>query len=71
MTKFFPGGGKTLYDLLTCSKTLVTFTDAEGAALHDAPLASQRRNEVMFDWLEKTCKIQWLNAEPPTPVHGQ
>lgn len=55
--QFFPGGGKALYDLLTCSKTLVTFTEAEGAALHDCPLAPQRRNEVVFDWLEKTCRI--------------
>ena len=58
LDQFFPGGGKALYDLLRCSKTLVTFTEAEGAGLHDCPLAPQRRNEVVFDWLEKTCKIQ-------------
>ncbi len=56
--QFFPNGGKHLYDLLTCPKTLATFTAAEGAAEHDAPLAPQRRNQVVFDWLDATLSIR-------------
>ena len=53
---FVPGGGRRLFDLLTCPKTLRVFTAAEGAAEHDAPLAPQLRNAVVFDWLERTLK---------------
>ena len=28
------------------------FTAADGAEMHDAPAALQRRNEVVFDWLD-------------------
>ena len=28
------------------------FTAADGAELHDGPVAPQRRNEVVFDWLD-------------------
>ncbi|MGH7118884.1 MAG: alpha/beta hydrolase family protein [Acetobacteraceae bacterium] len=54
---FFPGQGQRLYDLLTCPKTLATFTEAEGASMHDAPLAPQRHNQVVFDWLQATMKV--------------
>ena len=57
LDQFFPNGGQHLYDLLTCPKTLVTFTAAEGAAYHDGPLAPQRRNQVVFDWLDATLKV--------------
>jgi len=40
------------YAALRSDKTLVRFTAADGAQLHDAPMAPQRRNEVVFDWLE-------------------
>ena len=56
--QFFPNGGRHLYDLLTCPKTLFTFTAVEGAGEHDAPLAPQRRNQVVFDWLEETLKLR-------------
>ncbi|MBV8869113.1 MAG: hypothetical protein JOY65_06820, partial [Acetobacteraceae bacterium] len=56
--QFFPDGGQQLYDLLTCPKTLVAFTAAEGAAYHDGPLAPQRRNQVVFDWLDDTLKVR-------------
>ena len=56
--QFFPNDGQQLYDLLTCPKTLVTFTAAEGAAYHDGPLAPQRRNQVVFDWLDDTLKVR-------------
>lgn len=56
--RILPGRGHALYDLLPCPKTLVTFTAAEGAAEHNAPLAPQRRNQVVFDWLDTTLKVQ-------------
>jgi hypothetical protein len=31
---------------------LVTLTAAEWAEYHDAPMAPQRRNQVIFDWLD-------------------
>jgi dienelactone hydrolase len=49
--QFTPDGGQKLYNLLTGSKELATFTAAEGAGLHDGPLAPQRRNQVVYDWL--------------------
>ena len=45
---------RQLYDALGSSKKLVTFTIAEGAEYHDAPMAPQRRNQVIFDWLDQT-----------------
>lgn len=52
--QFLPEGGKRLYAMLPGPKKLVTFTKAEGAGLHDGPLSPQRRNQVVFDWLEET-----------------
>jgi dienelactone hydrolase len=56
--QFFPRGAEQLMALLTCPKTMVTFTAAEGAAQHCAPLAPQRRNQVVFDWLDATLKTR-------------
>jgi hypothetical protein len=54
---FVPGGGKALFDLLTCPKTFRVFTTAEGASEHCAPLAPQLRNSVIFDWLASTLNV--------------
>lgn len=54
LENFYAGGAQQLYDALTTKKDLVTFTVAEGAQYHDAPMAPQRRNEVIFDWLDET-----------------
>lgn len=54
LEQFFPGQPQQLYDLLTAPKTLVTFTVAEGAQFHCEPMAPQRRNQVLFDWLAET-----------------
>ena len=35
-------------------KRFHTFTVAEGAGYHDAPMAPQTRNQVVFDWLDDT-----------------
>jgi hypothetical protein len=57
LDQFYPTGGEELYGLLRCSKELVKFTAAEGAAYHDGPLAPQRRNQVIFDWLNATLGV--------------
>jgi dienelactone hydrolase len=49
----YPGQAQTVYDALRSRKALRRLTAAEGAQLHDAPMAPQRRNEIVFDWLEK------------------
>ena len=49
----FPGQGTQATKLLRCTKLLHTFTAAAGCQLHCAPMAPQRRNQVIFDWLGK------------------
>ncbi len=41
-----------MYDMLRTDKKLVVFRSSQGAQFHDAPMAPQRRNQVVFDWLE-------------------
>ena len=50
--QFYAGQAQQVYDALKSERELVTFTTAEGAQLHDAPMAPQTRNEVVFDWLD-------------------
>jgi hypothetical protein len=50
--QFFAGQAQQVYDALKSQREIVTFTAAEGAQLHDAPMAPQTRNEVIFDWLD-------------------
>jgi dienelactone hydrolase len=54
--EFYPGPqqARAVYDLLpkNLRKQFHTFTFAEGAAYHDAPMAPQTRNQVVFDWLD-------------------
>jgi len=57
LEQFYPGQSKEIYQLLKVPKTLVTFTAAEGAQYHDEPMAPQRRNEVLFDWLDETLGV--------------
>ena len=52
--QFYPGQAQQLYSLITAPKDYVTLTAAEGANLHCSPMAPQRHNEVIFDWLENT-----------------
>jgi dienelactone hydrolase len=53
---FFPGPGqaRAVYNLLPANlpKAFHTFTVAQGAQYHDAPMAPQTRNQVVFDWLD-------------------
>ena len=48
----YPGQAQQVYDSLKSERELVTFTVAEGAQLHDAPMAPLTRNEAVFDWLD-------------------
>jgi hypothetical protein len=52
--QFYPGQAAQLYSLIKSPKDYVTLTAAEGANLHCSPMAPQRHNEVIFDWLEST-----------------
>ncbi|MBP7002425.1 hypothetical protein [Amaricoccus sp.] len=52
--QFWPGQGEELLAMLTCPKTLVPFTTAEGGAGHCEPLAPTLRNQRVFDWLAAT-----------------
>lgn len=49
-----PGQARAVYNLLPAGlpKEFYTFTVAEGAEFHDAPMAPQTRNQVVFDWLD-------------------
>lgn len=51
---FFKGQPQALYDHLTCRKTLVRFTNAEGAGPHCQVGASRLAFARMFDWLDET-----------------
>ena len=44
--------GSEVYKLLRGRKEFHTFTAAEGAQFHCAPMAPQRHNQVVFDWLD-------------------
>ena len=51
--QFYPGQARKVYDLLCkIPRQFHTFTVAEGAEYHDAPMAPQTRNQVVFDWLD-------------------
>lgn len=49
---FWPGQSQRLYDLLTCPKTLVPFTAADGADLHCEPKGYGLRDLRVFNWLD-------------------
>ena len=44
--------GPVVYDALRGAKQFHTFTVAEGAQFHCAPMAPQTRNQVVYDWLD-------------------
>ena len=51
--QFYPGQAQQVYGLLRSPKALYTFTTAQGAEYHDAPMAPQARNQVVYDWLSR------------------
>ncbi len=54
---FYNGQPQQLYDHLTCSKALMTFTNAEGAGAHCELGAGRLANARMFDWLDETLGV--------------
>jgi pimeloyl-ACP methyl ester carboxylesterase len=48
----FPGQGAAAVRLIRSAATLHEFTAAAGCQFHCAPMAPQRRNQVLFDWLD-------------------
>jgi hypothetical protein len=50
---FFSGQAQQLYDHLTCPKTLMRFTDEEGAGAHCEVGASRLAFARMYDWLDE------------------
>ena len=51
---FFKGQPQALYDHLTCKKTMLTFTEAEGAGAHCEVGAGRLAFARIFDWLDET-----------------
>ncbi|MFJ4896066.1 alpha/beta hydrolase family protein [Streptomyces sp. NPDC088788] len=49
---YFAGQPKRLYDMLTCEKLRVRFTEAEGAAGHCEPMARSLASQRFFDFLD-------------------
>ena len=48
----FPGQGAVAERLVRSPATRHEFTAAAGCQFHDGPMAPQRRNQVLFDWLD-------------------
>jgi hypothetical protein len=51
---FFSGQAQLLFDHLTCPKTILKFTDAEGAGAHCEVGASRLGFARVYDWLDET-----------------
>ena len=51
--QFLPGQSQRLYDTLPGDKTLIRFTEEEGADSHCEPAANGIRGERIFDWLDQ------------------
>ena len=51
---FFKGQPQQLYDHLTCKKTLLTFTNADGAGAHCEVGAARFAFARIIDWLDET-----------------
>jgi pimeloyl-ACP methyl ester carboxylesterase len=51
---FLAGQPQQLYDHLTCPKTMLKFTDAEGAGAHCEAGASRLAYARIYDWLDET-----------------
>ncbi len=51
--QFWPGQSQQLYDRLPGDKTLIRFTEEEGADSHCEPAGNGIRGERIFDWLDQ------------------
>jgi acetyl esterase/lipase len=50
---FYKGQAQALYDHLTCKKTMIRFTEAEGAGAHCQVGASRLAFARIYDWLDE------------------
>ncbi|GAA1991458.1 alpha/beta hydrolase family protein [Amycolatopsis minnesotensis] len=55
---FFAGQPQQLYDHLTCPKTLLAFTEEEGAGAHCQSGAQRLAFARIYDWLDDTLRVQ-------------
>jgi len=55
---YWPGQSRQLYDMATCAKKLVEFTEADGADLHCEPKGTGLRDLRVFNWLDQTLAVQ-------------
>ncbi len=53
---FWPGQSCELLDLVSSSKTLVPFSESDGADLHCEPQGLGLRDLRIFDWLDETLR---------------
>jgi hypothetical protein len=51
---FFQGQAQQLFERLTCPRTFMMFTDADGAGAHCEAGASRLAYARMYDWLDET-----------------
>ncbi len=54
---FFRGQPQALFDHLTCPKTLMQFTEREGAGDHCQAGASRLAFARIYDWLDETLAV--------------
>jgi hypothetical protein len=66
---FFPGQDAKVKEWMTAAASLDThtFTAAEGAQFHCAPMAPQLRNEFVYDWLDGVFAYTPTPPAPPAP----
>ena len=60
--QFWPGQSRRLYDKLPAGKTLIRFTEEEGADSHCEPAANGIRGERIFDWLDQHIPPEHVRA---------
>ena len=53
VASYMADGTRQLYDKLPAGKTLIRFTEKEGADSHCEPAANGIRGERIFDWLDQ------------------
>jgi hypothetical protein len=51
---FWPGQSQQLHDMLSSAKTLMPFSESDGADLHCEPKGHGLRDLRVFDWLDET-----------------
>ncbi|HEX4166464.1 MAG TPA: prolyl oligopeptidase family serine peptidase [Bryobacteraceae bacterium] len=51
---YWPGQSRQLYDLVSSAKTLVSFSESDGADLHCEPKGTGIRDLRVFNWLDET-----------------